>query len=67
VRRLEDDVEHALAKGAFDPSQLPELPDLGTSPAAGPRGVQTGARPMHSETDVWSAKVPADLRHARLA
>jgi hypothetical protein len=61
VRRLEDDVEHALATGTFDPSQLPALPDLGTGPALGPAGVQTGARPRHAETDVWSANVPTDL------
>jgi hypothetical protein len=63
VRRLEDDVEHALAAGTFDPSRLPALPDLG-GPAdrtACPGGVQTGARPTHAETDVWSANVSADV------
>jgi hypothetical protein len=28
VRRLEDDVEHALVSGIFDPTLLSELPDL---------------------------------------
>ncbi len=52
VRRLEDDVEHALASGAFDPVRLPELPE----------GVQIGAQPMGGpETDVWVANVPADV------
>jgi hypothetical protein len=57
VRRLEDDVEHALATGAFDLALLPDLTDF----TLGPAGVQTGARPTHAETDVWSANVPADL------
>jgi hypothetical protein len=51
VRRLEDDVEHALAAGAFDPTLLPELPE----------GVQIGAEPRGPETDVWVANVPADV------
>ena len=43
VRRLEDDVDHALASGAFDPARLPELPE----------GVQIGAEHMSGpETDV---------------
>ncbi|MEN8184030.1 MAG: hypothetical protein ABFS46_16000, partial [Myxococcota bacterium] len=53
VRRLEDDVECALASGAFDPAQLPELPD--------PAGVQIGAQPMRTEMDHWSANVPSEL------
>ncbi len=51
VRRLEDDVGHALASGAFDPALLPELPE----------GVQIGAEPTGPETDVWVANVPADV------
>jgi hypothetical protein len=52
VRRLEHDVEHALASGSFDPALLPELPE----------GVPIGAEPMASgETDVWVANVPADV------
>jgi len=51
VRRLEDDVEHALASGAFDPALLPELPE----------GLQIGAEHMGPETDVWVANVPADV------
>jgi hypothetical protein len=52
VRRLEDDVEHALASGCFDPALLPELPE----------GVQIGAEHMGGgETDVWVANVPADV------
>jgi hypothetical protein len=56
VRRLEDDVEHALASGRFDPAALPDLPaDL-------PGGVQIGAEHMGGrETDVWVANVPADV------
>jgi hypothetical protein len=59
VRRLGDDVEHALATGTFDPAGLPELP----------AGVQIGAQhtggeetlPSAPETDVWVAHVPADV------
>ncbi len=55
ARRLEDDVDFALASGAFDPTQLPALPS----------GVQIGARPTGAETDVtsesWVANVPADV------
>ena len=58
VRRLEDDVEQALASGAFDPALLPELPE----------GVQIGAEHMPPETehmpretDVWVANVPAEV------
>jgi hypothetical protein len=51
VRRLDDDVEHALASGAFDPALLPELPE----------GVQIGAEHKGTETDVWVANVPADV------
>ncbi len=52
VRRLEDDVDHALATGAFDPALLPEIPE----------GVQIGAEHMGGpETDVWVANVPADV------
>jgi hypothetical protein len=59
VRRLEDDVEHALASGAFDPVSLPELPDLG---AGLPEGVQIGAQPTHAEeTDHWVVNVPSDV------
>jgi hypothetical protein len=53
VRRLEDDVEHALASGTLDPSGLPALPD--------PAGVQTGAQTTDTETDVWVANVPSDV------
>jgi hypothetical protein len=56
VRRLEDDVEHALALGALDPPELPEPSDL-----AGPAGVQIGAEHTRPETDVWVANVPADV------
>jgi hypothetical protein len=51
VRRLEDDVEHALASDAFDRALLPELPE----------GVQIGAEHTGPETDVWVANVPADV------
>jgi hypothetical protein len=67
LRRLEDDVDRALASGAFDPAQLPELPDfadladLDELPGC-PEGVQIGARPMGGgETDTWVANVPADV------
>jgi hypothetical protein len=69
VRRLEDDVEHALATGAFDPAALPDLPDPALAnpddlddPLALPEGVQIGAQHMaRQETDVWVANVPADV------
>jgi hypothetical protein len=51
VRRLEDDAEHALASGAFDPALLPELPE----------GVQIGAEHTGPETDAWVANVPAEI------
>jgi hypothetical protein len=59
VRRLEDDVEHALASGAFDPALLPELP----------AGLQIGAQPTGDgetmpgapETDAWVVHAPADV------
>jgi hypothetical protein len=58
VRRLEDDVEHALASGRFDPALLPELPEFPAYPA----GVQTGAEPTaRGDTDVWVAHVPAEV------
>jgi hypothetical protein len=63
VRRLGEDVEHALAARDFDPGRLPALPDLGV-PAdrtACPAGVQIGAQRTHAQTDVSSAKVPSDL------
>ena len=54
VRRLEDDVDHALASGAFDPARLPQLPE----------GVPIGAEHRgREETDVWVANVPADVGH----
>jgi hypothetical protein len=55
VRRLEDDVEHALASGRFDPSALPDLP------AELPEGVQIGAEDMGREETIWVANVPADI------
>jgi hypothetical protein len=62
VRRLEDDVEHALISGAFDPARLPGLRGLPTRPElADPTGVQTGAEATHGETDVWVANVLADI------
>jgi hypothetical protein len=52
VRRLEDDVDHALASGVFDPALLPALPT----------GVQIGARPTLGETnETWVANVPGDV------
>ncbi len=52
VRRLEDDVDHALASGTFDPDLLPALPS----------GLQIGARPMLAEpNDTWRANVPSDI------
>ena len=73
LRRLEDDVDHALAAGRFDPAALPERPafpnllddtELDDAPAL-PEGVQIGARPMGCgetlETAVWVAHVPADV------
>jgi hypothetical protein len=62
VRRLEDDVDHALARGAFDPAELPALPDASYS-AGLPGGVQIGAEPTRTETDVWFANVPGELAH----
>ena len=60
VRRLEDDVDHALETGAFDPALLPALP-LALPPAL-PSGVQIGARPMGDESNsTWVANVPADV------
>ena len=76
VRRLADDVDHALASGVFDPALLPDLPaflagaelsdaELPDALAACPEGVQIGARPMGPgatpETAVWVAHVPADV------
>jgi hypothetical protein len=62
VRRLEDDVEHALATGSFDPSRLPALPDRASSASVdGPAGVQTRAQATRSETDVWSANVSTEV------
>jgi hypothetical protein len=69
VRRLEDDVDHALARGAFDPFLLPDVPDAGPSDPQGledpldlPEGVRMGAQHMACrETDVWVANVPADV------
>jgi len=77
VRPLEDDVEHALATGAFDPAALPDLPDLAlpdpdelddplappeAAPHAAPSGVQTGAQHRgREETDTWSVNVPTDV------
>jgi hypothetical protein len=69
VRRLEDDVEHALATGAFDPALLADLPELVLPDLANlddpldlPEGMQIGAEPRgREETDVWVANVPADV------
>jgi hypothetical protein len=52
VRRLEDDVDHALAMGELDPATLPALPEdshheASAADATGPAGVQIGARPRH--------------------
>ena len=47
VRRLEDDVEHALATGYLDPALLPALPGL-------PAGVQIGAEPMGCDETMGS-------------
>ena len=71
VRRLEDDVEHALATGVLDPSLLPDLPEHGlwdgealVDPLTLPEGVQIGAQDTaRRETDVWVANVPADVAH----
>jgi hypothetical protein len=59
ARRLEDDVDHALATGDLDPAALPALPP----------GVQIGAQPTVCETDLaaaeanetWVANVPGDV------
>jgi hypothetical protein len=52
MRRLQDDVDFALASGEFDPALLPQLPT----------GVQIGARPMLQESnETWVANVPADV------
>jgi len=67
VRRLEDDVEHALATDALDPTRLPDLPAAGLcdrealdDPLELPAGVQIGAEHRGGEeTDVWVANVPA--------
>ena len=64
VRRLEDDVDHALASGGFDPARLPYLPGLPGRPGPPelPEGVQIGAEHMGGpETDMWVANVPADV------
>ncbi|MGH7289470.1 MAG: hypothetical protein ACREI8_15780 [Myxococcota bacterium] len=55
LRRLEDDVDHVLASGRFDPALLPDLAEL-------PEGVQIGAEHMGGqETDGWVGNVPADV------
>jgi hypothetical protein len=52
VRRLEDDVDHALASGDFDPAHLPALPT----------GVQIGAPDTLAEpNETWVANVPSDV------
>jgi hypothetical protein len=52
VRRLEDDVDHALASGDFDPAHLPALST----------GLQIGARDTLAEpNETWVANVPADV------
>jgi hypothetical protein len=61
VRRLEDDVEHALATDAFDPSPLPDLPDLEAMSFGRPAGVQTGAQPTRAETGIWNVNVKREL------
>jgi hypothetical protein len=62
VRRLEDDVDHALASGVFDPASLRELPDLDIDLDDVPEGAQIGARHRGGEeTVVWVAHVPADV------
>ena len=69
VRRLEDDVEHALATDALDPALLPELPvanpcdrEAPGDPLAIPAGVQIGAEHTAGDgTDVWVANVPAEV------
>ena len=69
VRRLEDDVEHALATGTLDPTRLPDLPEAGlcdrddfVDPLDLPEGVQIGAQHMAGqETDVWVANVTPDI------
>jgi len=69
LRRLEDDVDHALAAGRFDPTLLPDrpvFPDLSSpwddaalsDPRAVPEvpeGVQIGARPMGCEETLETA------------
>lgn len=51
LRRLEDDVEHALAGGDLDPAVLPSLPSLSAvREGAVPEGVQNGARPSSAGT-----------------
>lgn len=53
--RLEDDVEQALASGAFDPALLPELAEV-------PEGVRIGAQHIRCEdSEVWVANVPEDF------
>jgi hypothetical protein len=44
VRRLEDDVDRALASGNLDPVALPPLPEPIALDRTDPAGVQTGAR-----------------------
>jgi hypothetical protein len=59
LRRLGDDVEHALASGSFDPALLPELPaglQIGAQPTGGEETI-----PAAPETDVWVAHVPAEV------
>ena len=52
VRRLQDDVEHAIATGALDPAALPALP----------AGLPTGAEPKdRRETSLCIVHVPADV------
>jgi hypothetical protein len=62
VRRLEDDVEHALGSSAFDPALLPELPE-GVQIGAEDRSPETNIDAEHGgrEADVWVANVPADI------
>jgi hypothetical protein len=67
LRRLEDDLDHALATGNLAPAALPALPeppplDLAASCAEAPAGVQYGARPMHwGERNRVRIHAPADV------
>jgi hypothetical protein len=64
LRRLEDDVDHALETGALDPALLPALPvglQIGASTTDGQPTTEPAAAAAATELDTWRANVPADV------